>query len=187
MEMSDVFIFLGSVASSLFVALLAVWFDRRIGDKKNLDSVISALDFEIVENISIAKTITEKAENEIKTFQTNQIGFALMPTFSDIAYFRAKNTGIFLDFVNKNKSGIERELLKDLHECYTAMRLVNKMIASQQGVKIKLIMQRGSKEAADQISSNIIKIIHEVIEPSLTKMDLLILKTDPQLRKTRSP
>ncbi len=55
LQMSDVFIFLASVPSSLFVALLAVWFDRRIGDKKELDSVISALGFEIVENISIAK------------------------------------------------------------------------------------------------------------------------------------
>jgi hypothetical protein len=176
LQMSDVFIFLASVPSSLFVALLAVWFDRRIGDKKELDSVISALGFEIVENISIAKTITEKAENEIKTFQTNQISFAPMPTFSNIAYFRAKNTGCFLDFVNKNKSGVEKELIEGLQVCYNA-----------QGLKLELIMQRGSKEKGEQISTNIIKTIQEVIEPSLTKMALLILKIDPKLHKTMSP
>ncbi len=123
----------------------------------------------------------------LKTSQTNQISFAPMPTFSNIAYFRAKNTGCFLDFVNKNKSGVEKELLAGLQVCYNAMRLVNKMIESQQGLKLELIMQRGSKEKGEQISTNIIKTIQEVIEPSLTKMALLILKIDPKLHKTISP
>jgi hypothetical protein len=110
-----------------------------------------------------------------------------MPTFSNIAYFRAKSTGCFFVFVNKNKSGVEKELIEGLQVCYNAMRLVNKMIESQQGLKLELIMQRGSKEKGEQISTNIIKTIQEVIEPSLTKMALLILKIDPKLHKTMSP
>jgi len=184
--MYETLLFLGSVLSSLFVALLAVRFDRWIADKKELASIISSLGFELAENISIARTITEKAEDDIKILQATKISFAPMPTFSEVAYFRAKNSDIFLNYIAQNKSGIERKLIKNLHECYNSMRLVNSMLESEQEVKLEIMMQRCQKEYGEQLSATTSKTIQEAIEPLLIKTLLLLGKIKPKLYETIS-
>lgn len=63
--MDEIIFFLVSIPSSLFVALLAVKFDRWLSDKKELNSILCGIGFEMAENISIARTIAKKAEDEV--------------------------------------------------------------------------------------------------------------------------
>lgn len=104
--MDETIFFLLSILSSLFVALLAVKFDRWLADRRELSSILSNLAFEIAENISVAKTVAKKAKDEIETLQSMKHPFAPFPTFSDSAYLRAKNSDTFFDFFSKERTGM---------------------------------------------------------------------------------
>jgi len=184
--MDEVVFLLLPVLSSLFIALLAVKFDRWLGDKKDLSSILSGLGFEIVENLSIAKTITKKAEDDRKALQTMRIPFAPMPAFSDSAYLRAKNSDAFLNYVSKNKTGVAKELIRNLHECYNSIRLVNSMLESKEKVKLEIMMQRCPKEYGEQLSATTKRTIQEAIEPILMNTLLLLEQAEPKLNKTIS-
>jgi len=161
--MNEIIFILLSILSSLFVALFAVKFDRWLADKKELTSILSSIGFEMAENISIARTIAKKAEDDVKTLRNMKFPFAPMPTLSDSAYLRAKNSDVFFHFVDKEKTGVGRELVKNLHECYNSIRLVNSMMESEQRVKLEIMMQRCSKEYGEQLLATTKRIVQEVI------------------------
>jgi len=184
--MDEIIFFVVSIPSSLFVALLAVKFDRWLADKKELNSILSGIGFEMAENISIARTIAKKAEDDVKALQTMKHPFAPMPTFSDSAYLRVKNSDVFFDFVGRDRIGVARELVKNLHECYSSIRLVNSMMESEQQVKLEIMMQRCPKEYGEQLFATTKRTVEEVIEPQLTKTLLLLGQVEPKLHKTVS-
>ena len=184
--MDEIVLFVVSILSSLFVALVAVKFDRWLGDKKELSSILSGLGFEMAENISIARTIAKKAEQDIKALQTMKHPFAPMPAFSDLAYLRAKNSDVFLNFVGRNKTGVARELVKNLHECYNSIRLVNSMMQSEQEVKVEIMMKRCPKEYGEQLFATTKRTAEEVIESQLIKTLLLLGQLEPKLDNTVS-
>ena len=175
-----------SIPSSLFVALFAVKFDRWLADKKELKSILLGIGFEMAENISISRTITKKCEDNIKTPQNMKHPFAPFPTFSDLAYHRAKNSDVFFHFVDKERTGVARELVKNLHECYNSIRLVNSMMESEQQVKLEIMMQRCPKEYGEQLLATTKRVAQEVIEPQLVKTLLLLGQVEPKLGKTIS-
>ena len=184
--MYEIILFLFSVLASLFVALSAVKFDRWLTDKKELKLILLSLGFEITENISIARTIAKKAEDNIKTVQNMKHPFAPFPTFSDLAYLKAKNSDVFFHFVDKEKTGMARELVKNLHECYNSIRLVNSMMESEQQVKLEIMMGRCPKEYGEQLLATTRRTVQEAIEPQLIKTLLLLGQAEPKLHKTVS-
>ena len=184
--MNEIILLLLSIPSSLFVALFAVKFDRWLADKKELKSILSGIGFEMAENISIARTIAKKAEDDVKTLRSMKFPFAPMPTFSDSAYLRAKNSDVFFHFVGRKRTGVTRELVKNLHECYNSIRLVNSMMESEQQVKLEIMMQRCPKEYGEQLFATTKRTVQEVIEPQLIKTLLLLEQVEPKLRKTIS-
>lgn len=181
--MIEIIFLLLSIPSSLFVALFAVKFDRWLADKKELKSILMGIGFEMAENISIARTIAKKAEDDLKTLRSTNFPFAPMPTFSDSAYVRAKNSEVFFHFMGRERTGVARELVKNLHECYNSIRLVNFMMESEQQVKLEIMMQRCPKEYGEQLIATTKRTVHEVIEPQLTKTLLLLWQVEPKLRK----
>lgn len=179
-----------SILSSLLVALIAVMFDRWLGNKKELNSIFSGLLFEIVENISIAETIVKKAEKDLRALQVAQHAFAPFPTFSDVAYLRAKNSEAFLNFVGRERSGRAQELFRDLHtdlhECYSSIRLVNYLIESIQELKIEIMTNRCPKEYGELLVEETRRGIVGVIEPKLREVLLLIRQVEPRLHQNLS-
>jgi len=184
--MYEIILFLFSVLASLFVALSAVKFDRWLADKKELKSILLSLGFEMAENISIARTIAKKAKDDIKTVQNRKHPFAPFPTFSDLAYHSAKNSEVFFHFVNKERTDMARDLVKNLHECYNSIRLVNSMMKSEQQVKLEIMMGRCPKEYGEQLLATTHRTAQEVIEPLLIKTLLLLGQVEPKLHKTIS-
>lgn len=184
--MDEIIFFLVSIPSSLFVALLAVKFDRWLSDKKELNSILCGIGFEMAENISIARTIAKKAEDDVKTLRNMKHPFAPFPTFSDLAYFRAKNSEVFLNFVGRERTGAAGELVKNLHECYNSIRLVNHMMESIQQVKVEIMLHGSPKEYGEQVLATTKRTVEEVIEPQLIKTLLLLGQVEPKLHKTVS-
>ena len=184
--MNEIIFLLLSIPSSLFVALFAVKFDRWLADKKELKSILLGISFEIVENISIARTIAKKAEHDVKTLQNMKYPFAPMPTFSDSAYLRAKNSDVFFNFVDRERTGVARELVKNLHECYNSIRLVNHMMESEQQVKLEIMMRRCPKEYGEQLFTTTKRTVEEAIEPQLIKTLLILGQVKPKLHETIS-
>jgi hypothetical protein len=185
-SMYDIALFLFSFLASLVVALSAVKFDRWLADKKELELILLSLGFEMAENISIARTIAKKAEEDIKTIQNMKHPFAPFPTFSDLAYYRAKNSDVFFHFVNNERTGGAKELVKNLHECYNSIRLVNSMMQSEQQVKLEIMMGRCPKEYEEQLLATTQRTVREVIEPQLIKTLLLLGQIEPKLHKVVS-
>ena len=181
--MDEILFFLPSILSSLLVALLAVKFDRWLAEKNELNSILSGIGFEIAENISVARTIAKQAEDGIKTLQSTKHPFAPFPTFSDWAYFQAKNSNAFLNFVVKEKTGLARELVKNLHECYHAIRLVNHMMETIQQVKVEIMLHGRPREYGEQVFATTKKTIEEAIEPQLIKALLLLEQVEPKLHR----
>jgi len=142
--------------------------------------------FEMAENISIARTIAKKAEDDVKTLKNMKHPFAPFPTFCDLAYLRAKNSGAFLNFVGKDRGGVARELVKNLHECYNSIRLVNSMMESIQRVKVEIMTHRSPKEYGELVLATTKRTVEEVIEPQLIKTLLLLGQVEPKLYKTIS-
>jgi len=184
--MYEFILFLFSVLASLSVALSAVKFDRWLADKKELKSILLGIGFEMAENISIARTVAKKAEDNIKTLQNMKHPFAPFPAFSDLAYLRAKNSDVFFRFVDKERTDVARDLVKNLHECYNAIRLVNSMIESEQQVKLEIMMGRCPKEYGEQLLATTQRTVQEAIEPQLIKTLLLLGQVEPKLSKTIS-
>ena len=182
--MYEFILFLFSVLASLSVALSAVKFDRWLADKKELKSILLGIGFEMAENISIARTVAKKAEDNIKTLQNMKHPFAPFPAFSDLAYLRAKNSDVFFRFVDKERTDVARDLVKNLHECYNAIRLVNSMIESEQQVKLEIMMGRCPKEYGEQLLATTRRTVQEAIEPQLVKTLLLLGQVEPKLNKT---
>ena len=184
--MNEIIFLLLSIPSSLFVALFAVMFDRWLADKKELKSILSSIGFEMAENISIARTIAKKAEDDIKTLHNMKHPFAPFPIFSDLAYLRAKNSDVFFNFVGRERTGVTKELVKNLHECYNSIRLVNHMMESIQQVKVEIMTHKSRKEYGEQLFATTKRTVEEVIEPQLIKTLLLLGQVEPKLHKTIS-
>ncbi len=88
--------------------------------------------------------------------------------------------------MDKERTGVARELVKNLHECYNSIRLVNSMMESEQQVKLEIMMQRCPKEYGEQLLATTKRVVQEVIEPQLIKTLLLLGQLEPKLRKTIS-
>jgi len=184
--MDEIIFFPLSILSSLLVALLAVKFDRWLADKRELSSILSGIAFEMAENTSIARTIAKKANDDVKTLHSMKHPFAPFPTFSNLAYQRAKNSDAFFNFVSRERTGVARELVKNLHECYSSIRLVNYMMESIQQVKIDIMLRGSPREYGEQVLTTTKRTIEEVVEPQLMKTLLLLEQVEPKLHKTVS-
>ena len=89
------------ILCSLAIALIAVWFDRKLRDKIELVSILDSLVFELAENLSIARTIKSGIDNEVELTERGGWSPTSKPIFMDIAYSRAILSETFFDFVHK--------------------------------------------------------------------------------------
>lgn len=173
------------ILSSSVIALIAVWFDRKLRDKKELDSLINSIIFELTENLRIARTIKHTMNNELKTIRQGGWPPTPDPTFLDIAYSRATLSEAFFNFFRKKKLSA---LIKKLHDCYTALQVVNYQIRNVNNAKFEVLTKPSMlPKRIEEILQKRKETIVKVIEPTITELLLLFAQIEPKFQDTIKP
>jgi len=114
---------------SLAVALIAIWLQRWLSDRKEFHKILKNLLFEINENIEIATGLLPMiSENiEVAKKEKKETAFPMVP-FYDLAWISARNSGQF--------DRIPRPVLRELLHVYFDIHVMNNMIRTREQLKI---------------------------------------------------
>ena len=170
------------ILGSLVIALIAVWFDRKLRDKKELDSLLDSIIFELTENLRIARTIKHTINNDLKTIRQGGWPPTPDPAYLDIAYSRATLSEVFFDFIRKKKLDA---LIKKLHECYAALQIVNHQTRILNEEKFGVLTKPSLlTKRIEEILQKRKEVIIKVIEPAIIELLLLSAQIEPKFQDT---
>ena len=170
------------ILSALAIALIAVWFDRKLRDKRELDSLMDSIVFELTGNLRIARTIKHTINKELKTIRQGGWSPTPDPTFLDLAYSRATLSEAFLDFIRKNKLNV---FIRKLHDCYAAIQVVNHDTRIINKAKFEVLTKPSLlPKRIEEILQKRKEIIVKVIEPAITELLLLFAQIEPKFQRT---
>ncbi|MFB0567254.1 MAG: hypothetical protein ACETVM_01545 [Candidatus Bathyarchaeia archaeon] len=173
------------ILSSLAMALVVVWFDRKLRDKKELDSLIDSLIFELTQNLRIARTIKHTINNELKTIRKGGWPPTPDPTFLDLAYSRATLSEAFFDFILKRRMSA---FIKKLYDCYASLQIVNYQTRNINEAKFDvLIRPSGLPKRIEEILQKRKEVIVKVIEPAIIELLLLSAQIEPKFQDMIKP
>jgi len=173
------------IISPLAIALITVWFDRKLRDKKELDSLIDGTIFELTENLRIARTIKHTINSELETIKQGGWPPTPDPTFLDLAYSRAKLSGVFFDFIRKKKLNA---LIKKLDNCYAALQVVNYQTGNINQAKFEVLTKTSLlPKRIEEILQKRKEVIAKVIEPAITELLLLFAQVEPEFQDMIKP
>jgi len=173
------------ILCSLAIALIAVWFDRKLRDKRELVSILDSLVFELAENLSIARTIKSGIDNEVELTKRGGWSPTPKPIFMDIAYSRAILSETFFDFVHKKHLNV---LMKKLFECYAAFQVVNQNTRILNEAKFEVLTQPSLlPKYIEEILQKNKEVLLKVIEPAITQLLLLLAQIDSRFQDVIEP
>lgn len=166
---------------SLVIALLAVKYDRRIENKRELHSILDGLVFESEENLRIARTIKKSTEDALKVIEKGGWSPIPDPKFVDIVYSRTRISEVFFEFIRSTRNNI---FLAKLFECYAALQVVNDDIARMNKMKFEVLTQPNivTKYIKEMLQKRI-QVIEQVVEPSITEIYSILVLIDPRVKK----